>query len=555
MTIPTFTVVPNTASPSTFSSDMDSWLSEIAAWTAAVNATGTAFALAVQGTSTSSVTFGTGAKTLTVQTGLGFALGMDVVIASTATPTDRMLATVTAYNSGTGVLSATAWSSVGAGTLTAWTVSMTTAVDLAQFVTPDGTQTLTNKTISGASNTISGLTVASGGTGRATLTANNVLLGNGTGAVGLVAPGTSGNVLTSNGTTWVSGAPNSTLTGSTSGTSNFVGAGAGAAIPTGVHNTFVGQSAGNAVTTGAANVFVGAYASNTKTTISYCMAMGNSAGGEDATSGEGGVFIGSAAGRFRGEDYAVNIGYFAGRNQNNATGGSVCVGAYAGDGAALADNHGITAIGFKAAYSCNVAQYMTAVGYESLYSISSGDGNTAQGYRAGYDITTGANNTIIGFNAGNSGTNDLTTGSNNTLIGYNAAATAATVSNEITLGNSSIATLRCQVTTITALSDRRDKTDIVPIAAGLDFVNRLKPVSFTWSMRDGGKVGVADTGFIAQDLKAVQQDTGIDIPGLVYEPSPERLEAGYGKLLPVLVKAIQDLSAEVAALKKGSSPC
>lgn len=47
--------------------------------------------------------------------------------------------------------------------------------------------------------------VASGGTGRSTLTANNVLLGNGTTAVQQVAPGTSGNILTSNGTTWVSG--------------------------------------------------------------------------------------------------------------------------------------------------------------------------------------------------------------------------------------------------------------------------------------------------------------------------------------------------------------
>lgn len=48
------------------------------------------------------------------------------------------------------------------------------------------------------------LPVASGGTGAATLTANNVLLGNGTSAVQVVAPGTSGNVLTSNGTTWSS---------------------------------------------------------------------------------------------------------------------------------------------------------------------------------------------------------------------------------------------------------------------------------------------------------------------------------------------------------------
>ena len=48
------------------------------------------------------------------------------------------------------------------------------------------------------------LTVAQGGTGAATLTANNVLLGNGTSALQVVAPSTSGNILTSNGTTWVS---------------------------------------------------------------------------------------------------------------------------------------------------------------------------------------------------------------------------------------------------------------------------------------------------------------------------------------------------------------
>lgn len=50
------------------------------------------------------------------------------------------------------------------------------------------------------------LPVASGGTGAATLAANNVLLGNGTSAVQEVAPGTAGNVLRSNGTTWTSSA-------------------------------------------------------------------------------------------------------------------------------------------------------------------------------------------------------------------------------------------------------------------------------------------------------------------------------------------------------------
>ena len=83
-------------------------------------------------------------------------------------------------------------------------------------VTLAGVQTLTNKTINGANNTITGISltaavtgtlpVANGGTGAATLTANNVLLGNGTSALQVVAPSTSGNVLTSNGTTWTSAA-------------------------------------------------------------------------------------------------------------------------------------------------------------------------------------------------------------------------------------------------------------------------------------------------------------------------------------------------------------
>lgn len=67
------------------------------------------------------------------------------------------------------------------------------------LVTPVlGAATATTMTLTTA------LSVANGGTGATTLTANNVLLGNGTSAPQVVAPGSSGNVLTSNGTTWVS---------------------------------------------------------------------------------------------------------------------------------------------------------------------------------------------------------------------------------------------------------------------------------------------------------------------------------------------------------------
>lgn len=80
-------------------------------------------------------------------------------------------------------------------------------------------------------STVTGtLPVGNGGTGTTSLAANNVILGNGTSAVQVVAPGSSGNLLTSNGTTWSSSAPAasvSTITfGSTGLTPNSATSGA-----------------------------------------------------------------------------------------------------------------------------------------------------------------------------------------------------------------------------------------------------------------------------------------------------------------------------------------
>ena len=160
---------------------------------------------------------------------------------------------------------------------------------------------------------------------------------------------------------------------------------------------------------------------------------------------------------------------------------------------------------------------------------NSGDYNTAVGYSAGY--TAGAGN--------------------NTMLGRSAVASSSSATNEITLGNSSISSLRCQVQTISSLSDKRDKKDIEELPLGIDFINTLKPVKFTWNMRDGAKVGQQEAGFIAQDLDEAQIDAGAeDYLSLVLKNNPEKLEASYGKLVPVLVKAVQELSAEVATLKK-----
>jgi hypothetical protein len=105
------------------------------------------------------------------------------------------------------------------GPLVATTISGTTITASTQFSGPGtgltGTASALNIGGNAATATTAGnvsgiVAVANGGTGAATLTANNVLLGNGTSAPQVVAPSTNGNVLTSNGTTWVSSTPAAT---------------------------------------------------------------------------------------------------------------------------------------------------------------------------------------------------------------------------------------------------------------------------------------------------------------------------------------------------------
>ena len=192
------------------------------------------------------------------------------------------------------------------------------------------------------------------------------------------------------------------------------------------------------------------------------------------------------------------------------------------------------AVGTQALFTNTTGIYNTAVGGNALY-LNTASTNTAIGYQAGYG-------------AGGVGAN--TTGSNNTFIGLNAVGASATSVNSVTLGNSSISALRCQVTSITALSDARDKTEIQSIPVGLDFINKLHPVTFTWNMRDGGKVGIKDTGFIAQELMAVEDENNLsEYLQLTYRDNPDKLEATQGRLIPIMVKAIQELSNKVNELE------
>ena len=81
------------------------------------------------------------------------------------------------------------------------------AAGKSMFVYNNGTNVVDATTYLSSLTLGSALPVASGGTGLTTLTANNVLLGNGTSSFQFVSPSTNGNVLTANGTTWVSSTP------------------------------------------------------------------------------------------------------------------------------------------------------------------------------------------------------------------------------------------------------------------------------------------------------------------------------------------------------------
>jgi hypothetical protein len=101
------------------------------------------------------------------------------------------------------------------------------AVALGNAITTIGNLTLTNVTISSLSTPV---TVTQGGTGLGTLSSNAVLVGNGTGTVTSVAPGTNGNYLTSNGTAWISATPGSTTGNVTYGNTTVALGGTSASI-------------------------------------------------------------------------------------------------------------------------------------------------------------------------------------------------------------------------------------------------------------------------------------------------------------------------------------
>jgi hypothetical protein len=241
---------------------------------------------------------------------------------------------------------------------------------------------------------------------------------------------------------------------------------------------------------------------------------------------------------------------------------------------------GVLAIGNRALYS-NTGQpsELCVIGNDAMYNYTYSNPayTCVVGYRAGYDLTTGYANTFFGNGSGD----NITTGYYNTIIGFRSKGTAnvqkATVlgaevtasgSETFTFGYSSNdSAIANGATTITAPSDERYKEEITDATAGLSFIKDLRPVTFKWKKEkdvpnthnayvEDSEVRVMNDktnhGFIAQEVKAVidshsEIKDGFDM--WKEDASDGRQRLGPSALIPILVKAIQELEARVNELE------
>lgn len=366
---------------------------------------------------------------------------------------------------------------------------------------------------------------------------------------------------------------------------------------TGNENTATGYKAMSSNTTGEFNSAYGYYAlsdhtnGNKNTAIGY-FALGNSRSGQENT----------ATGYFA---LLRNSGLY-----NTATGSQTLVyntfgvaNTATGDESLYSnlDGSANTASGWKALYTNTVGEDNTANGGQALYLNVDGNANTANGYQSLYNNSNGRGNTAMGWNA----LTNNTFGSENTSIGYfsNAAfvglanATAigarATVnsSNKMQLGNTN--TLLISTSGGYAItSDGRFKENLKTDVKGLDFIMKLRPVTYNFNytsydqfiqpddiepgndtnrlkenpatlkkITDGKKEyqqqltnrsSKRETGFVAQEVEKAVKESGYAAFNGVYAPTnaKDNYSLDYSKMVVPLVKAMQEQQQMIDELKK-----
>jgi len=364
-----------------------------------------------------------------------------------------------------------------------------------------------------------------------------------------------------------------TLSTTTAGTHNLrLGPTAGDSITSGGdYNTLLGSAAGTAITASGYNVAVGYQALTTNTIGSMSIAVGaNALRNQEPASA---IAMHNTA-----------VGHSAGEAVVTGTHNTL-IGALAGSFATTAENS--TFVGYQAGQGITGVKLTgnnnTAVGKSAgLLLQGVAIENTLIGSTSGADITTGDYNVTLGYRAGAYDT-DLVTGSYNTILGGYCHTSAADSANQIVMGHdvtgngdntlcfgtgATTSAIAFGEDSITTPSDERHKEDIADATAGLSFIKDLRPVTFKWkkekdvpadhkAYREGSEKrvmlsnGETNHGFIAQEVK-----TAIDAHSEIKdgfnmwsaEPTDGRQRLGPSALIPMLTKAIQELSAKNDAL-------
>ena len=254
---------------------------------------------------------------------------------------------------------------------------------------------------------------------------------------------------------------------------------------------------------------------------------------------------------------------------------------------------GNTSIGYNSLYASTAADFNTATGAYALTSnISgidntatgvaalqnniSGIGNTASGYQALSSSTTGHNNTAVGFNTllyNTGGNNNIAVGyycgnnsgapnvNNSIGIGNDGSFLNGT-SNQVIIGNSSTVYIGGKVNW-GVVSDERIKSNIKENVKGLDFIERLRPVTYNIKNEAINKVtGAKDssrfpekydgekityTGFLAQEVEQAAIVAGYNFSGYTKPATPNQLYTiRYGEFVVPLVKAVQEQQAIIS---------
>lgn len=296
-----------------------------------------------------------------------------------------------------------------------------------------------------------------------------------------------------------------------------IGSYSGEQIPSTIGDVYIGDEAGRAAagsTGGIAtdSVYIGRRAAHSRTGVgSNNVAVGSRT--LESANGAYTVALGTNAARAGVHSYNVEIGNSTGAISGNYN-TSVLIG------------HGCTG---------SATSVGTIVG-STLLGANTFSGST---------ISNISSSIILGSGLYNSFAGSLNL---NRVIVLDGLASSATASNEVTIGNGLYTSYRMYAAGWSNVSDARDKTNIRPLTDGLDLINKLKPVRFEWDTRDGTRNGVEDSGFIAQDLQEALGEAN-DYLKVVNDSNPEHLMVTKDGLYPVVIKAVQELSAENTQLR------